>query len=362
MAWEFRQWRRQWLHWALFVLGFAVLAGSYGVAVRQVQQASTQEYNTLLDESDRLVDADKQLAKKDQTAAVKTQRQAVARAQRVVTAYGRALKNRQDPLLARRLAYFRLLQKPGVPFSQRSPQAIHTAIVRDRYLTAQHLTPRENAATLTPAAFFVASQNVVVFLAFLVIVILQTANLFGSDWEQGSIRLLLTLPGVRRQLRWHKLRLAALISGAEAACWALTGYAGSAVLSRTLWGGRYPWHVAGSRVVTLTPVFWSNAATMVLLTAAVLLLLDWLSVLSRDRFTAVAATVAILVSGALFFGAAADQWLAALNPFYQLGLTAHIAARALGPYTGTALGVDAALVMILALLGGRTAQRAAQHF
>lgn len=351
MWWEFRQWRRQWLYWALFALGFAVILGSYVYASNQARQANAREYDTLLAESQQLADADKNLADQTQTEKVTKQRAAIQREQTIISRYGRALTGHRGNLLTHRLAYYRLLQHPAFPFSQRSATVIQQAITRDRYLQQHELVPQENVSALTPAAAFGRSQNAAVFLLVLSLLVLQFGGLFARDWETGSIRLLLMLPQERQRLSRHKLGLALVIAGSELVLWSVFGYLLAAIRSGQRWGGAYPWRAVGTRIVTLNSVLLTNMLTIILVSTLVIVLLYWLSILLRDRFTVIVAMIVVLGSGALFFGEASTNLLAALNPFYQLGLSTHVGLRNVLVY-GTLMGITDTALILAALVGG----------
>ncbi|MCI1891788.1 MAG: ABC transporter permease subunit [Schleiferilactobacillus harbinensis] len=329
MWWEFRQWRRQWLNWVLFGLGFLVIIGSYVAVTKQAQQENDLEYATLLSESQQLTDADDHLASQEQTDKVDKQRQTIQQEQKIVTLYGRALTDQEATLLTHRLAYYQLLQKPAFPFSQRSTAEIEHALRRDRYLQAHRIMPQENARALSPANFFARSQNAVVFLLILGILIVQWGGLFARDWETGSIRLLLMLPNWRRHLSRTKIGLALVVSGGELILWLFSGYLIAAVRAKQFWGGNYPWaqQSLGSTVVTLNDVVGVNMITILLLIGLVVVVLYWLSILIRDRFTVMVALVAVLASGALFFGQSSNSIWAGVNPFYQLTLSSHTGLR-----------------------------------
>lgn len=107
----------------------------------------------------------------------------------------------------------------------------------------------------------------------------------------------------------------------------------------------------GTWIVTLNSVLLTNMLTIILVSTLVIVLLYWLSILLRDRFTVIVAMIAVLGSGALFFGEASTNLLAALNPFYQLGLSTHVGLRNVLVY-GTLMGITDTALILAALVGG----------
>lgn len=347
MQWEWLQWRRQWLNWVVLAVMLVFLMFSYG-NLQQTNAASIErELALLADENLQLQQLEDEIAQQKaknrdkQLTAVQDQR-------RRLQQYATALEQREKGLARARLAYFQGIKTGTSPLSERKKDTVDKAIARDTYLIKHRLVAEEIQEQPTPARFLITIQNRNAFTGLLVILVLQIAGVFSSDWEKRRYRLLYTLPHPRWQLLVRKLAFAGTVAMADLVITMGAAYFGAAVNANNFGGWTYPLVTVNHQIVPLRVIFELNCLSMVQLILISLVLITCTGLLLRDHFV----TTLVLGIGCVAAGLMAKVkvgWLPQeLNPVKWIGLTDYWRVMALGQWFG---GSCMTTVIIILLMG-----------
>ncbi|MFD1671892.1 ABC transporter permease subunit [Agrilactobacillus yilanensis] len=326
MFWEWQQWTKSWWHWLFLGLCIGLIFGAYSyfdyqaqVKLQQTKQQLKAEYTQINNDLESTTSSNQLNAQQKQQ--LKTSRV-------VLNNYYTALKTKPSTRLVKaRLQYFkneRRQQQLGLSNANYTQAEIKFNIARDQYLQQKKLPPITHYEKPSILMFHVYLWQSNLLWLLIGLLILQGFPIFARDYEQGTLKLLYTLPKPRKRIFNAKHKLLTSIIGSELLLLGLLASVIAGISSHKLGYWQYPLAFKAGHVLTV-----GHFLLGALILAIGLLLvgsscLRLISNLMKDRFTTVLLCSAVLFVPIFFGLQKTSSWQTLLVPFVQLSFYNHL--------------------------------------